>query len=80
MAEKLDGIEVGQVLEVARSEGYKLIADRMRAIHAAKMRELRDSQLDHNQTQALRGFLDGIDRCLSVPDQIRNEWESRKTK
>lgn len=80
MADRLDGIDVGQALEVARSDGYRIITDRMRAIHASKLRELRDSKLTHDETQALRGMLDGIDRCLDVPDQIRREWEAGKKK
>jgi hypothetical protein len=80
MADKFDGIDIGHMQETVRSRGFEIIVERMRAIHAAKLRELRDSKLSHDDTQAIRGFLDGIDRCLAVPEQIRQEWEARKAR
>lgn len=78
--EKPDGVDIAAVLEVAHSRGYQLIVERMREIHAAKLRSLRDSKLSHDDTQAIRGFLDGIDRCLAVPDALKSEWDGRKGK
>jgi hypothetical protein len=78
MADKPDGIDIAALLEVTHSRGYQLIAERMRAVHAAKLQALRDSKLSHDETQALRGFLDGIDRCLAVPDALKAEWDNRK--
>jgi hypothetical protein len=78
MAEKYDAFDIEAVQEVTRSRGYEVIVERIRAVHAAKIKELRDSKLSHEQTQALRGFLDGIDRCLAVPDALKAEWDGRK--
>lgn len=78
MADKFDGIDIAALQEVTRSRGYEVIVERIQAIHAAKMRELRDSKLTHDQTQALRGFLDGLDRALAVPAAIKAEWDGRK--
>lgn len=76
MAERIDGIDVGYVLETVNSPGYRLIVERMKAISDSKLKELRDATLTHDQTQAIRGLLDGIDRCLAVPQQLRDEFES----
>jgi hypothetical protein len=74
----MDGIDVSHILQVTTSAGYQLIVERIQAMHAAKMRELRNSKLTHDETQALRGFLDGLDRCLAVPETLRAEFERRK--
>jgi len=78
MADRLDGIDVSQVIETMRSDGHALIVARMQAIHASKIKELRNPDMDHGATQALRGFLDGIDRCLAVPQQLRDEFDERR--
>lgn len=80
MSERLDGIDVGQLIETTRSAGYRLIVERIQAIHAAKLRELRDPNLTNDQTQALRGLLDGLDRALAVPEKLRVEFEARRDK
>jgi hypothetical protein len=77
-ADRVDGIDIGHLEEVMRSAGYRLIETRMRAIAEAKLRELRNPKLTHDETQAIRGVLDGIDRCLAVPEQLRAEWQQRK--
>jgi len=75
--ESHDSLEIEQLEQTVRSEGYALIVRYLKRIHDAKLRELRNRDLTHEQTQHLRGMLDGIDRALGVPDQIRAEEPRR---
>ena len=78
MADAIDAVDLGHMEEVVRSDGYALIIQHLRRVQEAKLRELRNRELTQEQTQHLRGLLDGIDRALSAPDQIRAEWERQK--
>ena len=74
----MDRAELSLVEEVTRSEGYRIIRERMQKVHADKMKELRNENLTAEQTQLVRGFLNGLDRALAVPTQLIDERRKRR--
>jgi hypothetical protein len=67
----MDSIDADQVVATVDSPGYRVIRARMQAIFDAKLRELRTA----GNVENVRGFLDGVERCIDIPQAIQREAE-----
>lgn len=69
----MDKIDIDQVMATVHSPGYVFIRKRQQDIFEAKIRELRNG----DNVERLRGFLDGVERCMEIPEALRKEVEDR---
>jgi hypothetical protein len=72
MKTRIDPIDREHLEQVLASRGYQLIQTRMKEAAASKLRALRlDS--DHYETGKLRGFLEGMQAALAIPEVLLQE-------
>jgi hypothetical protein len=69
----MDKIDIDQLMATVNSPGYAFIRKRQQDIFASKIRELRNG----DNVERLRGFLDGVERCMEIPEVLRKEAEGR---
>lgn len=63
----MEAIDREHIEQVARSRGLELIHERIRAGALVWAKRLRCNEVDHNETQYIRGYLDALDTALSAP-------------
>jgi hypothetical protein len=68
----MDQLDREEIEATLLSRGWRLIEARQRAMVEQKTRELRQDQAPE-ATQRVRGFLDGVERCLAVPEILKAE-------
>jgi hypothetical protein len=61
-----DLLDAELIEQTVHTQGYQLVAARMREMLVHKVAELR-SGANMDQTNRARGFLDAVERCLELP-------------
>lgn len=74
----MDAIDREHLDQVAESRGLQLIHERMRSDALGKLRRLRSRDVNTEETQYLRGYLDALDTALSVPGILLAESKRDK--
>ena len=74
MPAAVDNLDREAIELTIASRGWYLIEERFRRMLAQKTAELR-KELPVDKTHYLRGYLDGVERCLEIPQMVIEEME-----
>lgn len=74
---RLDAIDLENLDGMTSMGIYKIVKDRISSVRTQKLAELVQPHSEI-ETATLRGFIEGLDTALRVPEILRREAEGRK--